>query len=60
MKKVNQILDENKYYMNPNTGSVAQGGNWICDQKELGFDVEELEDLIEVELNDQGHWVEVE
>lgn len=60
MKKANQILDENKHYMNPNTGSVQSGEDWICDQNELGFDFEELENLIEVLRDENDNWVEVE
>ena len=59
-------MKQNALYMNPVTGSVATGKEWENDQKELGFDENELDSLVEVrktiteeEKETHGDWMEV-
>lgn len=42
-------LEPSSYYMNPRTGSIATGADWIADQAEDCWPVEELGTLVEVE-----------
>lgn len=44
------ILDAEKLYMNPETGSVDTGEGWVqdCIDPAYGFPVEELASLLEV------------
>ena len=59
-------MEKGALYMNPETGSVATGKEWEEDQRELGFDKSELENLVEVretvteeEKEAYGDWMEV-
>lgn len=49
------MLDDNKYYMNKFTKSVALGDEWTADCDELDFG-----SLVEVVRNQYGYWVEVQ
>lgn len=42
------ILTKDSFYMNPFTGSIDTGENWMIEQIELGFSEEDLDSLIEV------------
>jgi hypothetical protein len=42
-------IDNNKFYMNPVTGSVDTGENWKADQKDIGFPISDLDSLVAVE-----------
>ena len=61
-----KILDAEKLYMNPETGSVDTGEGWIqdCINPKYGFPCEELEGLLEVrktvtaeERREWGDWM---
>lgn len=61
-----KILDAEKLYMNPETGSVDTGEGWIqdCTDRDNGFPVNELGTLCEVrktvtdeERRAYGEWV---
>lgn len=45
--------EKEKMYMNPYTGSVDVLENWDCCGKD-----QDLDELIEVKLDEEGHWVE--
>ena len=60
-------LDKDKFYMNPFTGSVDTGQNWekdfdSRDEEDMNKSWVEWggEDLVEVEMNENGSWEEVE
>ena len=64
-----KILDAEKFYMNPETGSVDTGAGWIedCTDPDNGFPVEELASLLEVrktvtaeERREWGDWMPVD
>ena len=64
-----KYVDEEKFYMNPSTGSVDTGEGWIqdCIDTKYGFPVEELASLIEVrkpqtaeERREWGDWMPVD
>lgn len=64
-----KILDKEKFYMNPETGSVDTGEGWVQDCIDLnnGFPVTELGLLCEVrepqtaeERREWGDWVPVD
>lgn len=64
-----KCLDDNKMYMNPETGSVDTGEGWIqdCIDTYNGFPVNELGTLREVreprdedERREWGDWVDAE
>lgn len=64
-----KILDAEKLYMNPETGSVDTGEGWIQDylDPDYGFPCEELASLLEVrkprtafERHAWGKWVPVD
>ena len=64
-----KILDAEKLYMNPETGSVDTGEGWIqdCVDRDNGFTVNELGTLCEVrktvtdaERREWGDWVPVD
>lgn len=46
------ILPET-YYMNPATGTIALGEDWLLEQASSGWPVEELATLVEV--SEDGH-----
>lgn len=59
-------LNAEKMYMNPHTGYVADGAEWMDGQKEIGFPESDLDDLVEVrqtvteeEKDKWGEWMEV-
>ena len=64
-----KILDAEKFYMNPATGSVDTGEGWIqdCICPDYGFPCEELASLLEVrktvtaeERREWGEWMPVD
>lgn len=64
-----KYLDAEKFYMNPETGSVDTGEGWIqdCTDPDYGFPCEELASLLEVrkpqtaeERRIWGDWVQAE
>ena len=64
-----KILDPEKFYMNPETGSVDTGEGWVqdCTDPDYGFPCAELASLLEVrkpvtdeERRAWGEWVPVD
>lgn len=54
----------NKFFMNPETGSVDTWENWVEDSKTWDSDscasiADQLNSLIEVEKDENGDWTEV-
>ena len=45
--------------MNPRTGSVDIWENWLSDQDIIGFPMSDLNNLIEVDEDEDGNWVEL-
>lgn len=53
-----------KFFMNPETGSVDTWENWVADSAEWDSDSDlsiqdQLNSLIEVEKDEDGSWIEV-
>lgn len=42
------MISELNYYMNPESGTVQRGDDWIADQKHGGWPISDLKNLIEV------------
>jgi len=53
------ILNPTSTYMNPETGSVATGEDWMADQKADGWPVSDLDALVEV-FRDGDGWTDEE
>jgi hypothetical protein len=60
MKTIKECpLKLSSFYMNPHTGSVASGQEWLQDQVDLKFPDADLESLIEVVFDGEtGQWDE--